>query len=85
MRKGKVFSITGKSKEYPSLSEAPNGGTPFHPRCKHREAPFVEKFEDEETISYGKDVPEKYLGLNKGGHADQAALMKLEKKELNAV
>ena len=81
---GKVFSISGTSKEYPPLSDAPNGGTPFHPRCKHKETPFVEKFEEEETINRAKDLDEKYLGLNKEGHADQAALMKLEKR-LNAV
>lgn len=75
---GKVFSISGTSKDYPPLSEAPNGGTPFHPRCRHRESPFVEKFEDEETIKRAKDLDKKYLGLNKDGYADQATLRKFE-------
>ena len=81
---GKVFSISGTSKKYPPLSEAPNGGTPFHPRCRCREAPFIEKFEDEETISQAKDLGERYLGLNKDGHADQKVLMEMEKEELRA-
>jgi len=79
---GKVFSISGTSKDYPPLSEAPNGGTPFHPRCRCREAPFIEKFEDEETIRKAKDLDEKYLGLNKDGYADQATLRRLEEEEL---
>lgn len=79
---GKVFSISGTSKKYPPLSEAPNGGTPFHPRCRCREAPFIEKFEDEETIRRAQDLDPKYLGLNKNGHADQAILRKLEEEEL---
>ena len=81
---GKVFSISGTSKDYPPLSDAPNGGPPFHPRCRCREAPFIEKFEDEETISQAKDLDERYLGLNKDGHADQKVLMEMEKEELRA-
>lgn len=81
---GKVFSISGTSKKYPPLSEAPNGGTPFHPRCRCREAPFIEKFEDEETIRQALLDP-KLLGLNKDGHADQAALVKLKGKGLKDV
>ncbi|HBR33508.1 MAG TPA: hypothetical protein DD734_02675 [Firmicutes bacterium] len=76
---GKVFSISGASQDYPLLSEAPNGGTPFHPRCRHRETPFIEKFENEETINRAKDLDKKYLGLNKDGHADQAALIEIER------
>ncbi|MCP4898819.1 MAG: hypothetical protein GY906_17755, partial [bacterium] len=39
---GKVFSITGESEKYPPMSSLPNGGTPFHPNCKHGTAPYVE-------------------------------------------
>jgi len=53
--------------------------------CKHREAPFIEKFEDEETINRAQDLDERYLGLNKDGHADQASLIKLEEKGLKDV
>ncbi len=75
----RVFSISGKSSEYPPLRDAPNHGCPFHPRCRHSEAPFIEKFELEDVIKYGKGIDNKYLGLNtEKGYADQAALRKLE-------
>lgn len=75
----RVFSISGKSSEYPPLRDAPNHGCPFHPRCRHFEAPFLEKFESEDVIKYGKGIDNKYLGLNtEKGYADQAALRKLE-------
>lgn len=77
----RVFSITGQSSEYPPLSQVPNGGCPMHPRCKHSETPFIEKFESKELIEYGKSLDDKFLGLNnEKGHADQAALRKLEKE-----
>ncbi len=77
----RVFSISGKSSEYPPLSQVPNGGCPMHPRCKHSETPFIEKFESDDVIKYGKGIDKKYLGLNtEKGHADQAALRKLEKE-----
>lgn len=47
--------------------------------CKHSETPFIEKFETEEMVEYGKGIDKKYLGLNTEGHADQAALRKLER------
>lgn len=79
----RVFSISGKSTEYPPLSEVPNGGCPMHPRCKHSETPFVEKFESKELIEYGKGIDKQYLGLNtKDGHADQAKLRQLERDAL---
>jgi hypothetical protein len=77
----RVFSISGQSSEYPPLSETPNGGCPFHPRCKHSESPFIVKFETEDLINYGKGIDKKYLGLNlENGRADQAILRKLERK-----
>lgn len=77
----RVFSISGQSSEYPPLSQVPNGGCPMHPRCKHSETPFIEKFESKELIEYGKGIDKKYLGLNaENGHADQAKLRALEKK-----
>ncbi len=74
----KIFSISGRTEGYPRLEDAPNGGTPFHPRCKHFETPFVEKFESDETINYGKQLDDKYKGLNVDGHADQAKLREFE-------
>ena len=74
---GKVFSISGKHPVYPPLAQAPNGGTPFHPRCKHREAPFIEKFHSAEELEAAKTDPS-LLGKNKtDGTADHAALNKI--------
>ena len=78
----RVFSISGQSSEYPPLSQVPNGGCPMHPRCKHSETPFLEKFESEELIEYGKGTDKKYMGLNlENGRADQAKLRSLERLE----
>jgi hypothetical protein len=77
----RIFSINGATPGYPLLSEAPNGGTPFHPRCKCREAPIVEKFESDEVLKYGKGLDKQYLGLNtEKGYADQAALRSIERE-----
>lgn len=38
-----IYSITGRSKRYPPLSETPRGGTPFHENCIHVEYPELEE------------------------------------------
>lgn len=76
---GKVFSISGEHPVYPPLAQAPNGGTPFHPRCRHREAPFIEKFHTDEERGQA-EIHAAYLGHNrKDGRADQAGLNRLMK------
>lgn len=75
--RGKVFSISGRSTEYPPLSSCPNGGTPFHPRCKDNEAPVVAKFHSEEERAAWHIDPA-WLGHNKdNGRADQAVLNRM--------
>lgn len=37
---GNVFSISGRSADYPPLSDV-GGGPPFHPRCTHNLAPYM--------------------------------------------
>jgi len=37
---GKVFSLSGRSSQYPPLASIPRGGPPFHPHCTHNIAPF---------------------------------------------
>ena len=77
---GKVFSISGTHPMYPPLAQAPNGGTPFHPRCRHREAPFIEKFHSPEELEAAKIDPS-LLGLNKNdGRADQGRLGRIIQK-----
>lgn len=76
----RVFSISGESSEYPPLSQTPNRGCPFHPRCKHSETPFIEKFEGEETIDYGRGIDKKFLVINlENSRADQAKLREYER------
>lgn len=38
---GQVFSISGRSSDYPALSSLPGGGPPFHPNCSKSTRPFV--------------------------------------------
>ena len=40
---GKIYSISGNSKQFPRLTERP----PFHPQCKHVPVPVVESFLEE--------------------------------------
>lgn len=37
---GNVFSISGRNKDYPPLSDV-GGGPPFHPNCTHNLAPYM--------------------------------------------
>jgi len=43
---GKVLSITGSTKGYPTVSEARATGQVFHPRCKHRMVVYNEEMDD---------------------------------------
>lgn len=61
---GRVFSIDGGDENYPSLSELPGGGTPFHPRCTHGEAPFIPEFATESELQRGADLDERLLGVS---------------------
>lgn len=48
---GRVYSITGKSKEYPKLDEAFSGGySVIHPNCTHRPAPYFEETRDSADV-----------------------------------
>jgi len=37
---GNIYSISGRSSEYPDLGEI-SGGPPFHPNCTHSLAPYI--------------------------------------------
>jgi len=52
---GKIFSISGKSDKYPSLSSLPGDGPPFHPNCTKSTAPFIEELASEAEIRVGSD------------------------------
>jgi hypothetical protein len=58
---GKIFSISGRSDEFPALGSIP--GPPFHPNCTHTIAPFVMRFASGKEIERGR-INEKFLNLN---------------------
>lgn len=67
---GKVYSISGRSSEYPPLSSIPEGGPPFHPNCTHVVAPFVARLATARERERGK-TSERVLGLS-GADAQRA-------------
>jgi hypothetical protein len=47
---GKVFSISGNSRRFPTLRERP----PFHPRCKHVLLPFVAELKTPRELEFAE-------------------------------
>jgi len=44
---GRVYSVSGKSKDYPPLDEAFKGGySTIHPNCTHRAVPYFPQYDD---------------------------------------
>lgn len=44
---GRIYSVSGKDKRYPSLMVAfPNGYATVHPNCRHVLMPYIEEFDD---------------------------------------
>lgn len=44
---GRVYSISGKDKEYPKLAEVFSGGfSTIHPNCSHSVTPYIVEFDD---------------------------------------
>jgi len=80
MYQGRVYSITGKTKGYPSLSVINNGnvvqyGT-VHPNCRHRFTIYIKEFDDDAAQTKkdsnkpfedtrSKEQKEKYLNRQK--------------------
>jgi hypothetical protein len=62
---GQVFSISGKSDKYPSLSSLP-GGVPFHPLCTKSTRPFVEELAEPDQLDQA------------AGDEDQAAMLNVD-------
>jgi hypothetical protein len=45
---GRVYSVSGKDKRYPSLNRAfPGGFHTIHPNCTHSMVPYFEKYDDD--------------------------------------
>lgn len=60
---GKVFSISGRSGEFPALRSIPNGGPPFHPNCTHNVAPFVRELSTAKEVERGR-INSSLLGID---------------------
>jgi len=69
--RGKVFSISGTDPDFPPLSLAPNGGTPFHPWCHHTLSPFDDSGITDKERQELADIPETFreLGLQQASPA----------------
>jgi len=82
--RGKVFSISGMHPIFPALSTAPNGGTPFHPWCKHTLAPFDASGLSDAKIRELANIPEDFMQLGMAGASanDFQKLWKSRKKGL---
>lgn len=66
---GKVFYIGALAKDpegFPKLSETPNGGPPFHPRCRHVVQAFVLPFRGKSATEKAKEsakaLPRRFFG-----------------------
>lgn len=63
---GMVFSLSGKSSDYPSIDELPDGGPPFHPNCSKSTRPYVEELasDKEQDMADGVDDADKLLNVD---------------------
>lgn len=63
---GQVFSLSGKSKDYPAYSELPGGGPPFHPNCSKSTRPFVPALASDKQLdsAQGVENAQDLLGMN---------------------
>jgi len=53
---GQVFSLSGKSRQYPAYSDLPGGGPPFHPNCSKSTRPFVPELASKQQIDAADGV-----------------------------
>ncbi len=54
---GQIFSISGKHPKYPSYSELPGGGAPFHPNCSKGIRPYIEALSTADDTRAGEPSP----------------------------
>ena len=52
---GNVFSLSGRSTDYPPLESLPSGGPPFHPNCSKSTALYVEDLASESQQQIADD------------------------------
>lgn len=73
----RVFSLSGKSSQYPSIDEI-DGGPPFHPNCSKSTRAFIPELASARQLELAKGVDgsEKLFGLK--GYARQRAFKDLQ-------
>lgn len=70
---GRVYSLSGEDKRFPSIKNVPGysaGYNNIHPRCSHRIAPYIEKYNDVDKDIRNSNKPfnipkEKEASVNK--------------------
>lgn len=70
---GRVYSISGKSEDYPKLKVAYSGGyANIHPNCRHRVNPYVPALKSDKQIAADKEYSNRPLDVDDMSHAEQA-------------
>lgn len=77
---GRIYSISGDSKEYPPLSEAlPDGRSTPHPNCRHRFVFYSEKYDDNSEAN--KALSNRPFELDKQSQEKVDAYYKAQKEK----
>lgn len=77
---GRIYSISGDSKEYPPLSEAlPDGRSTPHPNCRHRFVPYFTKYDDD--VAKNKAMSNRPFEMDKQSQEKVDAYYKAQKKK----
>ena len=70
---GRVYSISGKNKDYPKLQVAYSGGyANIHPNCRHRVNPYVPVLKSDEQIERDMEYSNRPLEVDDMSRAEQA-------------
>lgn len=70
---GRVYSISGKNKDYPKLELAYSGGyANIHPNCRHRVNPYVPVLKSDEQIAADMEYSNRPLDVDEMSRAEQA-------------
>jgi len=82
---GTIWSVSGNDPKYQPLSECPNGGPPFQPRCHHDLLPYIPGHAIEKTKTY-QDTEEMKAWKNRissgGKPVEPAEVIYLREKAL---
>lgn len=63
---GRIYSISGKSKDYPPLDRAYSGEyANIHPNCGHRLLPYIPELQDKDTLQKDKDFSNRSFDIDR--------------------